>query len=77
MSIINFPAVVQGDPNFKGYMGHDSFSIQGRRLVRTFPVYRATDTNVEPTGGTRRIVYMLAPGEALWQLQVESVQTID
>jgi hypothetical protein len=77
MSIINFPEIVQGEPNFKGYMGHDSFSIQSRRLVRTFPIYRTTDTNAEATGGTRRIVYRLAPGEALWQLRVESVQTID
>ena len=43
----------------RGYMGHDKFSIKGDRIIRKFPVYKKGDTNANPTGGTRRIEYIL------------------
>jgi hypothetical protein len=71
MSMINFPEIERDDPIFEGYMGHDAFTVENQRLVRSFPVYRSKDTNTKPTGGTRRVVYRLKPGEAMWQLQIE------
>jgi hypothetical protein len=53
----------------KGYMGHDEFRVVENSLVRRFPVYRAQDTNAQPTGGTRQIQYQLKAGEAGWILQ--------
>jgi len=71
LSMINFPEIQKGDENFEGYMGHDTFKIEDQMLVRIFPVYREGDTNENPTGGRRKLVYGLVPGEAMWQLKVE------
>jgi hypothetical protein len=51
--MIHFPDVREGDETFEGYMGHDTFTIEGRKLVRMFPVYneRATPTRTRPAGG--------------------------
>jgi hypothetical protein len=70
LSMIYFPEVRKGDAHFEGYMGHDTFMIEGRKLVRIFPIYRKEDTNENPTGGRRKLVYGLVAGEATWQLQV-------
>jgi hypothetical protein len=48
---------------FAGYGGHDRWSIEGSRLVRTFPLHRPGDVNAAPGGGTRRIVYALTQQE--------------
>ena len=77
MSMINFPEIANSDPIFDGYMGHDDFTIQNQRLLRSFPIYREQDTNADPTGGVRRIVYMLKPGEAMWQLKIDKVESPD
>jgi heat shock protein HslJ len=71
LSMIHFPDVREGDETFEGYMGHDTFTIEGRKLVRMFPVYQEGDANAKPTGGRRKLVYGLTPGEAGWQLRVE------
>ena len=71
LSMINFPQIREGDENFKGYMGHDTFKIEGRKLVRIFPIYYKGDANENPTGGRRKLFYRLVPGEAMWQLRVE------
>jgi hypothetical protein len=71
LSMIHFPEVQMGDKHFDGYMGHDTFTIEGRKLVRIFPVYTKGDTNEKPTGGRRKLVYGLVPGEAMWQLRIE------
>ena len=42
-------------------------------LGRRFPIYRETDTNAAPTGGTRQVQYRLVPGEATWLLKVDQV----
>jgi hypothetical protein len=56
---IRFPETDPGREIFKGYMGHDVFSIQGNTLNRVFPVYLPTDGNGQPTGGSRTIRYQL------------------
>lgn len=53
----------------KGYMGHDKFQIVEGCLVRTFPIYKASDSNAKPTGGERQICYKLQKGEASWILR--------
>ena len=77
LSMINFPEIQKGDENFEGYMGHDTFKIEDQKLVRTFPIYNQGDTNQNPTGGTRKLVYGLYPGEAMWQLKVEKSETLN
>jgi len=77
LSMINFPEIQEGDEYFKGYMGHDTFKIEERKLVRIFPIYNQGDTNRNPTGGTRKLVYGLYPGEAMWQLKVEKSENLN
>jgi len=77
LSMINFPQIQENDENFKGYMGHDTFKIEDRKLVRIFPIYNEGDTNQHPTGGTRKLVYGLYPGEAMWQLKVDKSETLN
>ena len=77
LSVINSPRIQKGDENFKGYMGHDTFKIEDQKLVRTFHIYNKGDTNQHPTSGTRKLVYGLYPGEAMWQLKVEKSETLN
>ena len=71
LSMINFPEIREGDERFEGYRGHDAFRIEDQKLVRMFPIYNKGDANGNPTGGRRKLVYGLVPGEAMWQLRVE------
>jgi hypothetical protein len=73
LSLIHFPEVREGDERYVGYLGHDSFELTEDGLVRTFPIYLPSDTNSMPTGGTRKILYELYPGEAGWQLRINTV----
>ena len=77
LSMINFPEIQEGDRNFEGYMGHDTFRIEDRTLVRIFPTYYQGDTNQNPTGGKRKLVYGLYPGEAMWQLKILKSETMN
>jgi hypothetical protein len=43
------------------------------RLVRHYPVYKDTDTNAQPSGGTRQLQYRLTAGEASWQLEIDRI----
>ncbi|ACU60810.1 hypothetical protein [Chitinophaga pinensis] len=43
----------------KGYRGRDSFYIQQKYVVRTYPLYGDTDIDSKPTGGKRTIKYKL------------------
>ena len=52
---LNLPEL--SGPAAEGYLGHDSFRVDGRRIIRTFPIYRPDDPNSTPSGGTRTIVY--------------------
>jgi hypothetical protein len=76
LSMIHFPEMREGDENFEGYMGHDTFKIEDQKLVRIFPIYNKGDTNQNPTGGKRMLVYGLYPGEAMWQLKVDKSETL-
>lgn len=76
LSMVHFPEIQDGDVNFEGYRGHDTFRIEGRKLVRIFPVYNPGDTNNRPTGGIRTLVYGLYPGEAMRQLKVEKIEML-
>jgi len=76
LSMINFPEIRKGNEDLEGYMGHDTFKIEDRKLIRIFPIYNRGDTNSNPTGGKRMLVYGLYPGEAMWQLKVEKSETL-
>lgn len=54
---------------YDGYMGHDEFVLQDGILVNTYPVYREGDTDANPTGGKRRVIYGLVQGESSMQLK--------
>jgi hypothetical protein len=77
LSMINSSEIQESDKNFEGYMGHDTFKLEDQKLVRTFPIYNEGDTNKHPTGGTRKLVYGLYSGEAMWQLKVEKSETLN
>ena len=77
LSMINFPEIQEGDRNFEGYMGHDTFRIEDRTLARIFPIYKKGDINQNPTGRKRKLVYGLYPGEAMWQLNLEKSETLN
>jgi len=77
LSMIHFPDTQREDDMFTGYMGHDVFTVEGQKLVRTFPLYKEVDTNPKPTGGKRKLIYGLYPGEAMWQLEIEKSESIN
>ena len=76
LSMIYVPEILEGDESFTGYMGHDTYSIANNKLIRSFPVYQPSDTNKNPTGGTRRLSYDLFAGEAGWQLRITDSSTV-
>jgi hypothetical protein len=73
LSEICLPPLTDDKAASKGYMGHDEFAVLEGVLGRRFPIYRASDSNAQPTGGMRQIQYRLVPGEASWQLKLERV----
>ena len=75
LSQVFLPPIVDNADAALGYMGHDEFHVVDGRLVRRFPVYKDTDTNANPTGGTRQVRYRLAKGEAGWVLQPDRIDT--
>jgi hypothetical protein len=77
LSMIHFRKRREGDENFEGYMGHDTFKIEGQKLVRIFPIYNKGDINENPTGGRRKLVYGLVPGETKWQLRVDKSKNLN
>ena len=69
MTQIYLPPILGNSPEGRGYMGRDTFRVDGRRLLRSFPIHRTDDPNCCPTGGTRTIEYGLVRGEAGWILK--------
>lgn len=67
------PSIAEEDTNvgglFEGYMGHDSFEIINGMLVREFPTYNASDTNSEPTGPRRSVLYSLSEKNGAYSIQ--------
>ena len=75
--MIHFPDIQEEDEKFEGYMGHDTFKLEDQKLVRTFRIYNEGDPNQNPTGWTRKLVYGLYPGEAMWQLKIDKTETLN
>ena len=48
------------DSQRSGYLGHDTFSLENGRLVRSFPRYEEGDSNATPSGQTLRLWYSFA-----------------
>ena len=67
---IYLPPLEEDETNFQGYMGHDEFTLMEGHIARRFPIYKKDDSNANPTGGTRQLLYKLVPGEASWLLKV-------
>jgi hypothetical protein len=61
-ALVPVPVAPLDDPVPAGYMGHDTFSVEGGRLYRTFPVYAEGDPNASPSGGSARFRYSFAEG---------------
>jgi hypothetical protein len=59
----------------EGYLGHDSFTVGDTGLVRSFPIYRAGDSQAKATGGRRTITYTLVGGAKGWLFQPTRVTT--
>ncbi|WP_167856758.1 hypothetical protein [Hymenobacter aquaticus] len=59
-------------PAARGYQGQDRFRVQGKEVVRSFPIYQETDANCCPSGGTRTVRYVL-PDQSLTFRQVSVV----
>jgi hypothetical protein len=70
---IHLPEITDIVEAAPGYMGHDRFAVDVGALVQRFPIYRDSDANNEPTGGSREVRFTLAPGESGWVLAVERV----
>jgi hypothetical protein len=73
MSEIYLPEFDESKKYFEGYMGHDEFAVVESTFVRRFPIYKPSDSNADPTGGTRQLQYKLEAGEAGWKLVVDKV----
>lgn len=76
MSQVTFSSASEDSKFNKGYMGHDRFSINKSKLIHEFPIYKESDPNAVPTGGTRRIQYKLVNGEASRKLVVDKTEDI-
>lgn len=70
---ILLPDLGEDRVNSKGYMGHDQFAVGEGSLLRRFPLYKAGDSNANPTGKTRQLQYKLRAGEAGWILRLDKV----
>lgn len=73
LSEIYLPPVTQNAAFSRGYRGHDEFAVMEGILAQRFPLYRDSDTNARPTGGTRQLQYRLVPGEAGWVFTLDRV----
>jgi len=56
----HFVGFVEPDEKqLRGYMGHDTFAFDNKRLIQTFPIFKMNDPNCCPTGGKRQLYYSL------------------
>jgi len=53
-------------PLLEGYLGHDRFELTPQGLLRRFPLYKSGDSQANPSGGQREILYALQRGPAGW-----------
>lgn len=75
MSQITYNAEGDSEEIKQGYMGHDSFSVKEGKLERSFPIYKDNDTNANPTGGKRTVLYKLEKGPNSKILVVDQIST--
>jgi hypothetical protein len=68
LALITMPDLKPDDPALKGYMGHDTFSVNGAVLERRFPVYAPNDPNALPSGGERILRYKLTKAKGVYTL---------
>ncbi|WP_431158247.1 PliI family lysozyme inhibitor of I-type lysozyme [Winogradskyella poriferorum] len=73
MSRVYFQPTAENTEINKGYMGHDQFSLVEIYLGQRFPIYKDGDSNANPTGGTRQVMYKLVEGEAMRKLEVDNI----
>ncbi len=73
MSQVYFQPTAENNKINQGYMGHDEFSLVENTLGQRFPIYKKSDANAEPTGGTRQISYKLVEGETMRKLTVDKI----
>ncbi|MCY7363572.1 MAG: hypothetical protein LH629_16110, partial [Ignavibacteria bacterium] len=77
-SEINIPDISEKDieknDKFGGYMGHDSVYISDNKLIREFPVYKNSSTNIPSE--RRKIIYMLKPEGRLYKLVITGAENI-
>ena len=73
MSEVYFQPTAENSKINKGYMGHDQFSLVENYLGQRFPIYKEGDTNANPTGGTRQVMYKLVEGEAMRKLEIAKI----
>lgn len=73
ISQVYFQPTAENPEISNGYMGHDEFTLVENYLGQRFPIYKDGDTNANPTGGTRQVMYRLVDGEAMRKLEVHSV----
>jgi hypothetical protein len=71
LSEIYLPPIAENKTASEGYMGHDEFAVVESTFVQRFPLYRDSDIQAKPTGGTRQLQYKLVPGEASWILKLD------
>ncbi len=67
LSQIYLPEVDKENVLFKEYQGHDSFTIEKNKLVRSFPM----DISNDSIQMKRIVIYSLYAGEATWQLKID------
>lgn len=73
MTPVYLPPITEDAKASKGYMGHDEFAVLEGVLGRRFPIYNEGDTNADPSGKTRQLLYKLVPGEAGWVLKLKDI----
>jgi hypothetical protein len=64
LSKIYLPPFIDNPKLSKGYRGHNDVAMVEDVIVQRFPIYKDTDRNDKPTGGTRQLQYKLTQGEA-------------
>ncbi len=75
LSEIYLPPLEDDAGNSKGYLGHDQFAVVNGKLARRFPLYKKNDSNANPTGGMRELLYQLVPGESGLKLKISNSVT--
>lgn len=73
LSEINFSTKLGDLKEGLGYMGHDKFSLIENYLGRQYPIYKKGDTNSNPTGGTRQIVYKLSGDKSSKKFEIHDI----